>query len=79
MFKHHPPNDEDHLENQSTDVPRRCMTLEAKEAEDKHLLLVHQRETTDCLNQHRNTIFFSNRTEQMNLEIELELYSKFLV
>ncbi|KAG4941347.1 hypothetical protein JHK87_045218 [Glycine soja] len=35
------PNDEDHLENQSVDIPQGCVILEAKEAKDKHLLLVH--------------------------------------
>lgn len=41
MCKHHMPNDEDHLENQSVDIPQGCVILEAKEAKDKHLLLVH--------------------------------------
>ncbi|KAH1201479.1 Histone deacetylase 5 [Glycine max] len=52
MCKHHTPDDEDHPENpnriraiwnrlQSAGVLQRCVILEAKEAEDKHLLLVH--------------------------------------
>ena len=63
MFKHHPPNDEDHLENQSTDVPRRCMTLEAKEAEDKHLLLVHSINHVNLIKNISSKQFNSKRHE----------------
>ncbi|KAG4940599.1 hypothetical protein JHK87_044470 [Glycine soja] len=63
MFKHHPPNDEDHLENQSTDVPRRCMTLEAKEAEDKHLLLMHSINHVNLIKNISSKQFNSKRHE----------------
>ncbi|XP_030493624.2 histone deacetylase 5 [Cannabis sativa] len=52
MCKHHTPDHEDHPENpnrikaiwkklHSAGIPQRCILLNAKEVEDKHVLLVH--------------------------------------
>ncbi|GMN54275.1 hypothetical protein TIFTF001_023400 [Ficus carica] len=54
MCKHHTPDHEYHPENpnriraiwkklHSAGVPQRCVLLDAKEAEDKHILLVHSK------------------------------------
>ncbi|KAG5056559.1 hypothetical protein AAZX31_05G020700 [Glycine max] len=72
MCKHHTPDDEDHPETpnriraiwnklQSTGVPQRCVILEAKEAEDKHLLLVHSENHVNLIKNISSKQFNSRR------------------
>ncbi|KAK7347341.1 hypothetical protein VNO80_21871 [Phaseolus coccineus] len=74
MCRHHTPNNEDHVETpnrirsiwnqlESAGIPQRCLILEAKKAEDKHLRLVHSRIHVNLIKNISSKQFSSRRPE----------------
>lgn len=72
MCKHHIPDDEDHPETpnriraiwnklQSAGITERCVILEANEAEDKHILLVHSKNHVNLIKNISSKKFNSQR------------------
>ncbi|EXB56058.1 hypothetical protein L484_001083 [Morus notabilis] len=74
MCKHHTPDGEYHPENpnrvraiwkklHSAGVPQRCVLLDAKEAEDKHILLVHSQDHVQLIKNISSKQFDSQRAK----------------
>ncbi|XP_050376901.1 histone deacetylase 5 [Argentina anserina] len=72
MCKHSTPDGEPHPENpdrikviwnklQASSIPQRCVLLEAKEAEDKHILAVHSQNHVDLIKKISSRQFDSKR------------------
>ncbi|KAJ4824081.1 Histone deacetylase 5 [Turnera subulata] len=74
MCRHHTPDGEDHPENpnrikaiwdklQSHNIPQRCVVLEAKEVEDKHLQAVHSARHVNLIKNISSKQFNSRRNK----------------